>query len=142
MVYLIDGEILEDNHPRAIALRGGATDKPVDAVQLCLKAKPEARAPPESPLEAIAQFIGIDGKTLPVPACKRLGLHAHDMPVIQLLFSIVLLFIFPSVLTPVIIVAMYVRHVQTLQSIESMPTAYDATENLRSPCGGHILGHL
>mmetsp|Transcript_11769 Transcript_11769/g.34852 ORF Transcript_11769/g.34852 Transcript_11769/m.34852 type:complete len:143 (+) Transcript_11769:68-496(+) len=140
MVHIINGEILPNDDPRAVALSRGASGDRFDAVQLHLKARPEKKPAPSSPLEAIAQFVGIDGKSVPIPAIPRMGINARQMPLVELLFCIILLGIFPSVVTPAVICAFYVRHAQTEEEIKVMGSAVDDTEGLRAPCGGRFLG--
>jgi len=92
MVLIVDGEILQDTDPRAIAARqrraggassagGGSGARPTPAPPRA-GAAPPANDAPNNPLDQLAGAIGIQGQSLTVPAVWRVP--AREVPLIWL----------------------------------------------------------
>ena len=94
MVLIVDGEILQDNDPRAVAARqrraGGASSAPFFGGRGGVGGPPPPRgAPPNAgamgpgPLDQLAAAIGVHGQSLTIPAVWRIP--AREVPLIWLL---------------------------------------------------------
>ena len=95
MVLIIDGEIVQDNDPRAVARRKPAAPTPTAPTH----APPMRRAPPgqpggggggggggganASPLDALANAIGVHGQMVEIPAVA--SIPGRAVPTIHLI---------------------------------------------------------
>ena len=91
MVLIIDGEIVQDNDPRAVARRKPAAPTPTAPTH----APPMRRAPPgggggpppgganASPLDALANAIGVQGQVVEIPAVA--SIPGRAVPTIHLI---------------------------------------------------------
>ena len=90
MVLIIDGEIVQDNDPRAVARRKPAAPTPTAPTH----APPMRRAPPgqpgggggganASPLDALANAIGVQGQIVEIPAVA--SIPGRSVPMIHLI---------------------------------------------------------
>ena len=99
MVLIIDGEIVADNDPRAIARRGQGRGGAPQAAPRQHAAPTPQRAPahgaadgaPANPLDTLAGAMGIGGQSVRIPAMGRIP--ARDVPlIVVLLISLLTLF--------------------------------------------------
>mmetsp|Transcript_13365 Transcript_13365/g.40517 ORF Transcript_13365/g.40517 Transcript_13365/m.40517 type:complete len:136 (-) Transcript_13365:1235-1642(-) len=89
MVLIVDGEILQDNDPRAIAARQRRGGPSAPSPARGAAARPASRSPPPpaagapaSPLDQLAELIGIRGQSLTIPAIWRIP--SREVPLIWL----------------------------------------------------------
>jgi hypothetical protein len=92
MVLILNGEVLQDNDPRAIAARNskakpgaapsarGPPAREVDSNAPAAAQQQQPGFPGLSMLDGLARAIGVHGKTVRVPAV--LGVPGQDLPVI------------------------------------------------------------
>jgi|TARA_B100000524_G_scaffold159427_1_gene80962 hypothetical protein len=112
MVLIINGEIVADNDPRAMARR----QRP--AASASPRAAAAARAPqgapsassgalaPGSPLEALATQLGVQGQSVEIPAVWRLP--AREVPMIGvILLGLITLFLGWKVLALVLMLHVF-----------------------------------
>jgi len=105
MVLIIDGEIVADNDPRAIAMRNrkqGSTSAPSPAARVQQTSSPSGpRAPGPAidaanaagnPLDAIAGFLGIQGQSFTIPGVWRIAPREVPLVAVVILALLTLFF--------------------------------------------------
>ena len=100
MPLIIDGEIVPDSDPRAVARRAGAQKPAQKPAPSNSGSAPGSSTPPPrsqptngpSPLDAIASAIGVQGQTIEIPAIWRVPSRQVPMIVAILLGGATLLF--------------------------------------------------
>jgi len=88
MVVIIDGEIVPDNDPRAIARRNPKSTPPrATGVAGVHGGAPRAGAPPagagRSPLDQLAEAIGVQGQSIKIP--QIVSVPEREVPMIHVI---------------------------------------------------------
>mmetsp|Transcript_12700 Transcript_12700/g.42981 ORF Transcript_12700/g.42981 Transcript_12700/m.42981 type:complete len:147 (-) Transcript_12700:663-1103(-) len=125
MVRIVDGEIVPDDDPRAIAsarrqtqgstttqVPGGPAGANVQGVHSAPRAGAGAQGPEgmqaQSPLDAVAKFLSIEHVKVTIPGVPMVQLPTKQVPAVNCLVAAVLLFMFPTPRVALLLIGLYV----------------------------------
>lgn len=119
MVRIVNGEILPDDDPRAIASARESSAAPnvgphsrtqtqtLPPPSMPAAGQPVGLPPPKNPLDAFARFIGIEHRHVSIPAFSPLGLPETEIPAINCVVAAAILLTFPTWRTVLAVALLY-----------------------------------